>query len=56
MIGGTLGYNWQRGRWVFGLEGDYAWADVAGSSSACGRLAASLSHRRPCARKCPWLG
>jgi outer membrane immunogenic protein len=24
LIGGTLGYNWQRGPWVFGLEADYS--------------------------------
>jgi len=36
LAGGTLGYNWQRGPWVFGLEGDYSWADITGSSSVCG--------------------
>ena len=35
-VGGTLGYNWQAGPWVFGLEGDYSWANVSGSSSTCG--------------------
>jgi outer membrane immunogenic protein len=34
-IGGTLGYNWQSGNIVFGLEGDLSWADITGSSSAC---------------------
>jgi len=36
LIGGTLGYNWQNGQWVFGLEGDYSWADIKGQSSLCG--------------------
>src|SRR5208282_1448848 len=27
VLGGTLGYNSQQGLWVFGLEGDYSWAD-----------------------------
>ena len=36
ILGGTLGYNWQKGRWVFGLEGDYSWADISGSSNVCG--------------------
>jgi opacity protein-like surface antigen len=45
LIGGTLGYNWQRDRWVVGIEGDYAWADVAGRSSACGSNSATL---HPC--------
>jgi outer membrane immunogenic protein len=53
MIGGTLGYNWQRGRWLFGLEGDYAWADVAGSSSACGSNSA-MPH--PCGTRLDSLG
>ena len=53
MIGGTLGYNWQRGRWVFGLEGDYAWADVAGSSSACGSNSATP---HPCGTRLDSLG
>jgi outer membrane immunogenic protein len=26
--GGTLGYNWQQGNIVFGLEADAAWADI----------------------------
>jgi outer membrane immunogenic protein len=50
LIGGTLGYNWQRGRWVFGIEGDYAWADVAGHSSACG------SNPHPCGTSLDSLG
>jgi outer membrane immunogenic protein len=36
LIGGTLGYNWQAGALVFGLEGDYSWADISGSSAICG--------------------
>lgn len=35
-IGGTLGYNWQTGPWVFGLEGDYSWSDIKGHSDVCG--------------------
>jgi outer membrane immunogenic protein len=36
ILGGTLGYNWQQGPWVFGVEGDYSWADISGSSNTCG--------------------
>lgn len=36
LVGGTLGYNWQRGGWVYGIEGDASWADLKGSSSICG--------------------
>jgi outer membrane immunogenic protein len=35
LIGGTLGYNWQAGSWVYGLEGDYNYSQIKGSS-ACG--------------------
>jgi len=35
-IGGTAGYNWQAGPWVLGVEGDYSWANIAGSSGSCG--------------------
>jgi outer membrane immunogenic protein len=30
-ISGHLGYNWQIGNWVTGLEGDFAWADSKGT-------------------------
>jgi outer membrane immunogenic protein len=33
LIGGTLGYNWQTGPWVFGLEGDGDWSDIKGSTT-----------------------
>src|SRR5262249_49788539 len=29
--GGQVGYNYQVGRWVFGVEADFSWADVNGS-------------------------
>lgn len=33
MVGGTLGYNWQFGTWVVGLEGDIDWANIKGSKT-----------------------
>lgn len=30
--GGQIGYNWQRDRFVFGLEGDFQGADISGSA------------------------
>jgi outer membrane immunogenic protein len=42
IIGGTLGYNWQQGQWVLGVEGDYSWADIGGSSNICG--ASFIAH------------
>ena len=34
--GGTLGYNWQMGSWVMGLEADGAWSDLKNSETAFG--------------------
>ena len=31
--GGVVGYNWQTGAFVLGLEGDYHWSDISGRSS-----------------------
>jgi outer membrane immunogenic protein len=31
--GGTIGYNWQQGAVVFGLEADAAWADISNSAA-----------------------
>lgn len=30
--GVTLGFNWQSADWVFGIEADYSWGDIDGSS------------------------
>ena len=34
--GGTLGYNWQGGNWVLGVEADAAWSDLNFSQAAFG--------------------
>jgi len=34
LIGGTVGYNWQMGQAVFGLEGDADWSSLSGSTTA----------------------
>jgi len=31
--GAQIGYNWQSSNWVYGLEGDFTWSDVKGSSN-----------------------
>ena len=36
MVGGTIGYNWQAGQVVFGLEGDGDWSDIRGSAPCAG--------------------
>jgi outer membrane immunogenic protein len=53
IIGGTLGYNWQQGPWIFGVEGDYSWADVSGNSQTCG---ASSPAPHACGTKLESLG
>ncbi len=36
LFGGTLGYNWQNNLWLYGLEGDFSWSGIKGSSNICG--------------------
>jgi outer membrane immunogenic protein len=36
LIGGQLGYNWQFGQFVYGLEGDADWADIRGNAGNIG--------------------
>ena len=47
LLGGTLGYNWQAGRTVFGLEGDIDWGNLRGSG-VCGATV--------CETRNSWLG
>jgi outer membrane immunogenic protein len=34
VAGGQLGYRWQTGAWVFGVEGQGDWADLSGSNAS----------------------
>src|SRR5580700_2369005 len=36
MFGGQIGYNWQFGQFVYGLEGDADWTDLRGTSNVLG--------------------
>ncbi len=47
LVGATLGYNWQAGQAVFGLEGDINWTNIEGSGT-CGALTCRVSNN--------WLG
>ena len=40
MVGGQLGYNWQFGQFVWGVEGDGDWTDLRGTANvaSCGGL------------------
>jgi opacity protein-like surface antigen len=44
--GGDIGYNYQMGKWVLGLEGDLAWTNTRGSK-ACGSFSADLFFGTP---------
>jgi outer membrane immunogenic protein len=48
IVGGTLGYNYQTGSFVWGFEGDIAWADVKGSVDCGLGLTCETANR--------WLG
>ena len=48
MVGGTLGYNYQTGSFVWGFEGDIAWSDVKGSVDCGLGLTCETANR--------WLG
>jgi outer membrane immunogenic protein len=47
LVGATLGYNWQIGQAVVGLEGDIDWSNIRGSA-ACGLTT--------CETRNHWLG
>lgn len=32
LFGGTIGANYQAGRWVFGIEGDWDWSDISATT------------------------
>ncbi len=34
LVGGTAGVNFQSGQFVFGIEGDWDWADISGTQSS----------------------
>jgi len=44
LVGGTLGYNWQSGDIVYGIEGDFDWSDVSGSVACAGVLTCETSN------------
>ena len=48
LVGGTLGYNWQSGIWVYGLETDLSWTNSAAHKLAA--RPARISALRICAQ------
>ena len=45
VVGGTIGYNYQMGQAVFGLEGDGDWSNIRGSTSGSACLGTSCETR-----------
>ena len=43
LIGATLGYNWQMGRLVYGIEGDLSWVDNSGNSAQAAPFAGTAT-------------
>ena len=53
LAGGTLGFNYQTGPFVFGIEGDGDWSDIQGSSAGgCGTLGAGIGVVIPATVSC----
>src|SRR3569832_1338674 len=46
VFGGQVGYRWQTGAWVFGLEAQGDWADISGSTVVPGTPAATARSRK----------
>jgi outer membrane immunogenic protein len=44
-VGGQLGYRWQSGNWVFGLEAQGNWADFSGSNPSLAAIGVSNRTR-----------
>ncbi len=44
LAGGQVGYNWQAGFVVLGLEGDFDWANMKGSTPCVVVFACTVSH------------
>lgn len=50
VVGGTLGYNWQTGPVVLGLEGDLDWSGIKGTSTS------AVCALGSCETRNNWLG
>lgn len=50
IIGATVGYNWQSGLWVAGLEADWSWMGLKATNTTAANCAPGS-----CANKLDWL-
>ena len=57
LAGGTAGFNYQVGAYVFGIEGDFDWSHLTGGSGlTCGAIADAVSPPTGCQTQSEWLG
>jgi outer membrane immunogenic protein len=59
VVGGTLGYNWQRDRLVYGIEGDFDYASIKGATGGVQNLTTPLCNfgfYGNCETEMHWLG
>ncbi len=47
MVGGQIGFNYQTGPWVMGLEADFAWTSIKGSDTQTGLALVGLGPPFP---------
>jgi outer membrane immunogenic protein len=45
-VGGQIGYRWQMGQWVFGVEGQGNWADFRGTNPSLGTLGLTTNRTK----------
>ncbi len=55
LLGGQLGYNWQSGRLVLGLESDADWANLSGATAGLGGACLGYAGGQ-CLTRQDWLG
>jgi outer membrane immunogenic protein len=56
LAGGTLGFNYQIGPWVYGIEGDFDWTHLTGNSGpTCGGLSDAVPPPTGCETESDWL-
>ena len=52
LVGGQIGYRWQIGSWVFGLEAQGDWADLKGSNASLSLIPATPTRPRSTLSAC----
>ncbi len=52
IIGGTLGWNWQTGGWVWGIEGDLSWSNIRAVGGFVGPVVGCIPD---CITELKWL-